>query len=85
MVHRKANRRRTSPSSIVVSQERPSGGMMHVSPPNLKLPPTLGSMRDQPQNQRDRCSIRSSLSKTVGRGAAIRMRNSYSKAIRSLT
>src|SRR5437667_464600 len=44
-----------------------------------------GADGDQPQNQRDRCSIRSSLSKTVGRGAAIRIWNSYSKAIRSLT
>src|SRR5207249_11556145 len=33
--HVKANRLRTSPSPIVVSHDRPSGGMMQVSPPNL--------------------------------------------------
>src|SRR5437016_10059791 len=38
MGHRNANRRRTSPSSIVASHARPSGGRMQVSPPNLKLP-----------------------------------------------
>jgi len=74
--HVNANRLRTSPCSIVVDHAVPSGRKMHVSPPNLKEPPTFGSIRAHPQNHRARCSIRRRRSNTTGRDATIRRRYS---------